>query len=260
MRETESGISDDLLSHLPTSDVGARPPWRLDPFLGTWPHRRRDEVEVAERARLTESESIVYEYRKQEERARAFGDDDEFVPWLFPPLGPKKGIAPPAAMEARKEPSSSFPVSSGVPRSRTSKAVPIRRPGDETVVNQPGKASSLNGRSSKAILIVRPDDGTIVTPPSLSRAASSVGTASRASLGQDERQGQPASTVRPTLQSRSEVSTSRGATESRGRQEASDEVDSTPRPSRTPTPTGISAPTIEAGRGTGCPSLVYVES
>jgi hypothetical protein len=260
MHQTESYMSDDFLNCLPTSDVGARPPWRLDPFLGTWPHHRRDENEVAERARLTESELIVYDYRKQEERARAFGDDDDFIPWLFPPLGPKQGTASPTVMGAQKEPSSSFPALPDVCRDRTSNAVPVRQPGDSTAFILPREASASNGRLSKAIPIVRPNDGTIVTPPLLNWTASSVTTAPRASLGQAERQGQPTRTVRPALQVRDEVSTSRRATEPRGRQEASDGGDSTSRVSRASTPTQISIPNIEAGKGHGRPRLVYAES
>lgn len=260
MHQTDSDMSDNFLNHLPTSDVGARPPWRLDPFLGTWPHHRRDENEVAERARLTESELIVHDYRKQEERARTFGDDDDFIPWLFPPLGPKPGTASPTAMGARKEPSSSFPALPDVPRSRTSNAVPIRHPRDSTAFILPRENSTSNGRLSKAIPIVRPNDGTIVTPPLLGRAASSVTTAPRASLGQTERQGQLIRSERPTLRSRAEVSTSRRATEPRGRQETSDGGDCTPRLSRASTPTRISVPDVEAGKGHGRPRLVYAES
>lgn len=263
--ENDFDISEALLNRLPTSDVGARPPWRLDPFLGTWPNdrrRRRAEAEAAQRARFAESELLVLEYRKQEERARGFDDDDEFVPCLSPPLGLPQGTAAPAAMGARPEPSSSLPLPSGASQSRISEALPIRHPGDGTAVGIPKKASSSTVRLSKAIPIVRPDDGTIVIIPPFNRAAKQVSSAPRASLGQAEkgRERETDEVVEPTSQSSANVTTSTGATETQGSNDVPDGGECTPRASRASTPVGIGVSAIKADGSTDSSELVYVES
>ncbi|ROW12642.1 hypothetical protein VMCG_00584 [Cytospora schulzeri] len=257
IRQTEHGTGD-FLQRLPTSDVGARPPWRVDPFMGTWPRPHRDEEEVAKRARMTESELIVYEYRKEEERARVFGDDDVYVPWLFPPLGPTQGTATPSATGAQARPSPSMPVSPHISRTGTSRAVPIRRPGDGTAVSVPVKAASSTRRFSKAIPIVRPDDGTIVIPPLLNRTASSAENNPRASPNQAERQSVSTRVVRPMTQYQTQALPSMGRIRYPRMQETSDEGDSTMRPSSASTPTGIRSPTIEGTGETGCPEHVYL--
>lgn len=263
--ENDFDISEALLNRLPTSDVDARPPWRLDPFLGTWPNdrrRRRAEAEASQRARLAESELLVSEYREQEERARDFDDDDEFVPCLSPPLGLTQGFAAPAAMGARPEPTSSLPLPSGTSQSRISKAVPIRRPGDGIAVSIPKQASSSTGRLSKAIPIVRPDDGTTVILPPLNRAARQVSSAPRVSLGhaEREREMETAGIVEPTSQSSANATTSTGATEIQGSKDVPDGGDRTPRASRASTPVGIRESVIRADGSTDSSEFVYVES
>ncbi|KUI65591.1 hypothetical protein VM1G_00972 [Cytospora mali] len=244
----------ELLDRLPQSDVGARPPWRLDPFLGTWPRPRSDEIDAPRWPWFTKRELRLYRHRKREERAKCFDDDEEFVPCLSKTDPPMQGTAAPAVIGVGTGPFSSSLLPSDASRSRKSKAIPIRRPEDGTVVKVPEKASS-----SHAIPIMRPD-GTAVTPSHLSRDKTPVPIAPRAPLGQAERREQSPRLIQPTFQVQKEAETSRRVPESQGDQEDSDDGSVTPRAASPSTATNIRVPATDADRSNGSPVFTYVKS
>ncbi|KUI59349.1 hypothetical protein VP1G_06597 [Cytospora mali] len=245
----------ELLDRLPRSDVGARPPWRLDPFLGTWPRPRSDDIDAPRWPWFTKRELRLYRHRKREERARSFDDDEEFVPCISPKTDPPmQGTAAPAVIGVETGAFSSSLLPPDASRSRKSKAIPIRRPEDGTIVKMPGKASS-----SHAIPIMRPD-GTAVTPPHIGRDERPVPIVPRAPLGRVERREQPPRLIQPTLQAQKEAETSRRAPESQGNQGDSDDGSVTPRAASPSTATNIRVPAAEADRSNGSPVFTYVKS
>lgn len=244
--ENDFDISAALLDHLPTSDVGARRPWRLGPFLGTWPNNRRRRREE-EQARLAESELSTAEHRAQEERAIGFEDDNDFVPCLSLPPEPAQETAAPVDMGAQIESSASSMHRSDTSRSSTPRALPVRRSEDGVAASLPWQASSATGRLSSAIPIIRPDDGSVVVPPPLGRSARPVSFTPWASLDQSERERErEADAVAETTpqQSEARVTPSTGAAEAQDGQEVTEQGDSTPRASRASTPVGDRAPVV----------------
>lgn len=255
-----------FMSRLPLSDAGARPPWHIDPFLGTWPRLRKKILDVprwpwlapaGDRETLAQFyRELIRCHREREEMARTFGDDEEYVPRLLSPTPPAEGAAAPAVMTATSgwpywqiwddTPSylfvnpiptdtySSLPYAHDVYQNLGSMAVHIRHPQDSLDTRPPACVSSSQSSRkaarkslSKALPIVRPNDRSVVVPPPLSRAISFTGAADRVLRGQTGRRTREQATglVQLTPQSQANVTslspTSRRATEPQGSQETS---------------------------------------
>lgn len=128
--ENDDDQQGAFLSFLLTSDVGARPLWRLDPFLGTWPSNRRrlrTEAGAAEHRQQAERLAFVSRYWLDEERApeptqpAAIVAQEETPP--PPPPSSSPSSSPEPSPDASENSTSSAEVAFVRP-ARESKAIP----------------------------------------------------------------------------------------------------------------------------------------